>query len=173
MAEIDALAARVTTALRTLRYSPGADPARSGRCCSSSPTRWSRQPITSSTPNSSARYVPGQPNPLVESRKEKFDRMNEWVHSRNGWIVSVPGDPDVRLQTLVGSPLPGQLRKLGYIVERTGETQRILPHAVSQRFETSSSGALVVPTEGSTRPVSVVVTTAGIAVVEQYDLRMP
>jgi hypothetical protein len=37
----------------------------------------------------------------------------------------------------------------------------------------SSSGALVPPTEGSTRPVSVIVTNAGIAAVEQFDLRMP
>jgi hypothetical protein len=48
----------------------------------------------------------------------------------------------------------------------------ILAHPVAQRFEVSSSGALVATTEGSTRPVSVVVTSAGIATVEQFDLRM-
>jgi hypothetical protein len=48
----------------------------------------------------------------------------------------------------------------------------ILAHPVAQRFEVSSSGALVAATEGSTRPVSVVVTSAGIATVEQFDLRM-
>ena len=49
----------------------------------------------------------------------------------------------------------------------------ILAHPVAQRFEVSSSGALVAATEGSTKPVSVVVTSAGIATVEQFDLRMP
>ena len=53
-----------------------------------------------------------------------------------------------------------------------GESERILPHAVQRRFEMSSSGALIAATEGSTRPTSVVLTNAGIAVVEQYDLRM-
>jgi hypothetical protein len=59
------------------------------------------------------------------------------------------------------------IARLGYIVEKTGESQRILPHAVVQRFEVSSSGALVAPTEGSTKPTTVTVTNAGIATVEQ------
>jgi hypothetical protein len=63
--------------------------------------------------------------------------------------------------------------RLGYIVEKTGESQRILPHSIQQRFETSSSGALVPVTEGSTKPVTVQVAHAGIATVEQFDLRMP
>jgi hypothetical protein len=36
----------------------------------------------------------------------------------------------------------------------------------------SSSGALVAVTEGSTKPVTVTVTHAGLAVVEQYHLWM-
>jgi hypothetical protein len=79
----------------------------------------------------------------------------------------------LRFDALVGSPLPAQLTVLGYIVEWTGETQRILAHAVAQRFEVSSSGALVPAVEGSSKPVTVTVTNAGIATVEQYDLRMP
>jgi hypothetical protein len=54
-----------------------------------------------------------------------------------------------------------------------GMSERILPHAVAQRFEVSSSGALVAPTEGSTKPTSVVVTNAGIVTVEQFELQMP
>jgi hypothetical protein len=62
---------------------------------------------------------------------------------------------------------------LGYIVEKIGTSERILPHAVAQRFEVSSSGALTPAVEGSSKPVTVTVTNAGIAVVEQYDLRLP
>jgi Arm DNA-binding domain len=103
--------------------------------------------------------------------KEKgFEGLKRFVTERHGWLVSVPGDRDLRLQVLPGSPLPDQLVALGYIVEKTGETQRILPHAIQQRFEVSSSGALVPVTEGSTKPVSVQITNAGIATVEQYDL---
>jgi hypothetical protein len=54
---------------------------------------------------------------------------------------------------------------------KTGTSERILPHAVPQRFEVSSSGALVPVTEGSTKPTTVTVTNAGIANVEQSDLR--
>jgi hypothetical protein len=47
--------------------------------------------------------------------------------------------------------------------DAAGLLKVILPHAVLQRFETSSSGVLVPVTEGSTTPTSVVVTNAGIA----------
>jgi hypothetical protein len=40
-------------------------------------------------------------------------------------------------------------------------------------FEMAPDGMLVAPTEGSTKPVSVVVTNAGIAAAEQFDLRVP
>jgi hypothetical protein len=66
-----------------------------------------------------------------------------------------------------------QLIALSCDVVKIGTTGRILPHAVAQRFETSSSGAVVAATEGSTKPVSVIVTNAGIATVEQHELRMP
>jgi hypothetical protein len=75
--------------------------------------------------------------------------------------------------SLPGSTLPRDLRAIGYEVTEIGQTQRILPHAVTQKFETSSSGALVPVTEHSTRPVSVQVTNAGIATVEQFDLTTP
>jgi hypothetical protein len=45
-------------------------------------------------------------------------------------------------------------------------TERFPPHAIAQKFEVSSSGALVAPTEGSTKPVSVIVTGA------QFELRV-
>jgi hypothetical protein len=63
--------------------------------------------------------------------------------------------------------------KLGNVVEQSGTTQRILPHAIAQKFETSSSGALIPATHGSTKAVTVTVTNAGIAAVEQFELRRP
>jgi hypothetical protein len=63
------------------------------------------------------------------------------------------------------------IARLGYIVEKTGTTEHILPHAVAQRFEVSSSGVLIPATEGSNKAVTVTVTNAGIATVEQYGLR--
>jgi hypothetical protein len=43
----------------------------------------------------------------------------------------------------------------------------------SKKFETSSSGALVTAVENSTKPVTTRVTHAGLAIVDQYDLRLP
>jgi hypothetical protein len=89
----------------------------------------------------------------------------------------LPGDLEMRFQALPDSALPASLRSMGYIVEPIGETHRmthrILPHAVTERFETSSSGALIAAVEGSTNPVAVKVHHAGIAIVDQFDLRLP
>jgi hypothetical protein len=87
-------------------------------------------------------------------------------------LVSVPGDPEMRFEALPDSALPAALRSMGYVVEQTGETQRILPHAITEELTTTSSGAVVPVTEGSTRPVTRRVTHAGIATLLQYDLRL-
>jgi hypothetical protein len=79
----------------------------------------------------------------------------------------------MRFQAIPDSALPAALRDLGYVVEHTGQSQRILPHAITERFETSSSGVLVSPTENSTKPVTTRVTHAGIAIVDQFNLRLP
>ena len=79
----------------------------------------------------------------------------------------------MRFQALPDSALPASLRSMGYIVEPIGETQRILLHAITERFETTSSGALVTATENSTKPVTTRVTHAGIAIVDQFNLRLP
>jgi hypothetical protein len=118
-------------------------------------------------------YHPGALKRDVAARKDQFATLNDYINKAGGWLVSVPGDVDMRFQALPGSGLPDALLNLGYIVEPIGETQRILPHAVTERFEMSSSGALVSPTENSTKPVTTRVTHAGIAVVDLFDLRMP
>jgi hypothetical protein len=91
----------------------------------------------------------------------------------DAWLTSVPGAREMEFQALVGSPIPDRLESLGWVVTKIGESERIIPRGIRQRFETSSSGALIPATEGSTRPTSVIVTNAGVAVVEVYDLRMP
>jgi hypothetical protein len=108
----------------------------------------------------------------IDARKRRFDDINAFISQHGGWTTSVPGAHEITFDALPGSALPEQLTALGYIVEKIGTSQRILPHALAQRFEVSSSGALVPLTEGSTKAVTVTVTNAGIATVEQYDLRM-
>jgi hypothetical protein len=111
-------------------------------------------------------------SPEIDARKERFADINAFIAEQGGWMTSVPGSHEITFDALPGSALPEQLAARGYIVEKIGESERILPHAVVQWLEVSSSGALVAPTEGSTRPTSLVVTNAGIAAVEQFDLRM-
>ena len=64
-------------------------------------------------------------NEQLEAWKERFAGINRYVSEHGGWMVSVPGDREMHFLAPPGSPLPAELRKLGYIVERIGETQRI------------------------------------------------
>jgi hypothetical protein len=111
------------------------------------------------------------PNRQVEDRNKLFATLNAYITKRNGWMVSVPGDSEMRFQALPDSTLPGAHRELGYIVEPIGETQRILPHAIVEKLVTTSSGALVRATESSTPTIQI--THAGLATVIQCDLRAP
>jgi hypothetical protein len=105
---------------------------------------------------------------------EKFEAMNRWVSARNGWVVSPPGDKVVRIETLPGSALPDELRQLGYRVRPadppTGE--KILPHAIIEKFTRRGDGALEALVHGSTRPI-VTVTHAGICKVERFEATAP
>jgi hypothetical protein len=87
-----------------------------------------------------------------------------------GWLTSVPGDVEFRMQALPDSPPPGLLRSTGYVVTEVARTQRILPHAIRQQFAAGEDGEMEPLTIGSTRPVAMTVTHAGIAAVIEYDL---
>ncbi|WP_314961485.1 hypothetical protein [Bradyrhizobium cosmicum] len=118
------------------------------------------------------RYTPGKAH-QIDSLKEKFEALLVYISKQGGWLVSVPGNPDMRFQTLAGSALPGLLRDAGYTVTETGTSSRILPHVVRQELTTNRDGELVALTEGSTRAVKVVIINAGIAAVIEYDLSEP
>jgi hypothetical protein len=111
-------------------------------------------------------------SPEIDQRKRRFDDINAFISQRGGWCTSVPGSHEITFDALVGSPLPDQLRGLGYSVEKTGESQRILPHAIRQKFTVRADGELEPFTEGSSKPVTLTVTNAAIAIVEQYELHL-
>jgi hypothetical protein len=109
-------------------------------------------------------------NPEVKDRKARFVELNEFVRSMNGWLRSVPGDVEITIDCLPSSPLPEKLRKMGYTVTETGQAQRILSHAVVDRYVIGAGGELELATAGSTRPISSTVSHAGIVTVTIYDV---
>jgi hypothetical protein len=96
----------------------------------------------------------------LKDRKARFETLNEFVQSRGGWITSVPGAVEVEMQCLPGSSLPDDLKDSGYDVNEDGETERILPAAITE----------MVVTEGSTVPIKV--THAGICKVKRWAFDM-
>lgn len=84
----------------------------------------------------------------------------------------IPGGVEVELQCLVGSNLPNEIAgKFGFPVSLIGETERILPGAIVERF-TTVNGELVRLTEGSTRPVAEIRTHVGICKVTRYGFNI-
>src|ERR1700730_5525340 len=79
----------------------------------------------------------------------------------------------MRFEALPGSPLPDQLRDNGYLVSEIGTTQRILPHAIEDKYVIGAGGDLELVTAGSTRPITQTVTHAGIVTTTVYELRVP
>jgi hypothetical protein len=67
--------------------------------------------------------------------------------------------PVYRRTAVPGSALPDDLRGLGYDVITAGDGERVLPHQIIERFSRRADGELEPFTEGSSKPVSVVVVT--------------
>jgi hypothetical protein len=79
---------------------------------------------------------------------------------------------EVRIECLPGSTLPDELRNAGYDVGDLGDGERILATAIIERFTTRGDGELEPLVEGSTKPVSLTQTHAGIAGVRRYGFSM-
>jgi hypothetical protein len=91
------------------------------------------------------------------------------VRALGGWIVSIPGDPEVTVECLPSSALPEELRSKGYdlVAADPPEGERIIAGSIVERLELSPSGAFVPATENSTAPV-ITRTNAGIVRVERF-----
>jgi hypothetical protein len=126
-----------------------------------------------------ARYNPGDvfrdmEKSRVASRKERFRSINADITKAGGWTTSIPGEREVRFEVLPGSPLPDDLRAQGYIVRADDPTygERILHSSKVEFFTRTSSGALELLVEGSTKPVASRFTHAGLAQVERFFFDM-
>jgi hypothetical protein len=89
----------------------------------------------------------------VDDIKARFDRLNQFVQARNGWIISLPGKAEVMIEVLPDSTLPSELRDAGYVLTEIEGSQRIIPGSITERLELSSSGAFVAASENSTKPI--------------------
>lgn len=65
------------------------------------------------------------------------------------------------------------MRALGYTVILTGEGQRVLTSAITEKFAMTSSGAFEPIVEASPKPVATTVTHAGVVTVLRYEAIPP
>lgn len=120
-------------------------------------------------------YFPGRTDgkSKVADRMEQFAALNEYVTSRNGWIISLPGHAEVMIECLPGSALPEDLRGLGYQLRAIHDGERILAGPIVERFVAGPDGELVPITEGSTRQIAGTRTHAGICQVWRFAFNIP
>jgi hypothetical protein len=87
-------------------------------------------------------------------------------------LLDQAGAREVELQVLPDSKLPDDLRALGYQLEEIGETERILPAGITERFTRGADGELEPITAESTKPVAETRLHAGIVTVKRYAFEM-
>ena len=58
-------------------------------------------------------------------RMRLWQALNEFIDSQGGWVVSVPGHREVRIEVPKNSPLPVRLTELGYQPHHCCVTKRI------------------------------------------------
>jgi hypothetical protein len=110
----------------------------------------------------------------IEYLKRMFAGLNNFISERGGWLVSVPGDPLMRMECLTDSPLPEALRQMGYDVEATGQSrERMIPNAITEQLVRTSSGAFAFASQGSTAKIALRVTHAGLVLVDEFRLHAP
>jgi hypothetical protein len=119
------------------------------------------------------RFANAPPNVEIDKRKARFEELNEFVQSRGGWTTNIPGSIEVTVEALPDSTLPDDLRARGYDLAEIGTGERILAHAITERFTRRVDGELEPLTAESTRPIAETRTHAGICRVRQYGFEMP
>jgi hypothetical protein len=102
----------------------------------------------------------------------RFAGLCEFVRAHHGWVTSVAGSREVRIDVLPDSALPATLERIAYKLTRGEDGTRILPTAITQSFVQNADGELAI-SEGSTRAVSVMTHSAGISPVERWAFDLP
>jgi hypothetical protein len=115
-------------------------------------------------------YIPGR---KIADRKDRFESRNQFVISRNGWIISVPGARDVLVEVLLDSGLPDELAQLGYQLTPEGSGERILAGSIVEHFVMNKRGELEPLTAESTGPIASTVTHAGIVKTRRFSFDLP
>jgi hypothetical protein len=93
--------------------------------------------------------------------------------AHHGWVTSVAGAREVRIDVLPGSALPATLERIGYRLRREEPGQRVLAHAIVEEFTRNKDGSLALLSPGSTLPIERRMTHAGISPVERFSFDLP
>jgi len=132
-----------------------------------------RHPYSGQSPKYVQRALDADPpdrRKVVEDLKSRFDGINRRaIQCGTAWLTSIPGETVVTVEALPTSTFPDELRDKGYQLRPEGEGERILAHAIVERFARGADGALVPITVGSTLAIVHRVMHAGIVKTRQWS----
>lgn len=94
-----------------------------------------------------------------EARRRLWEALSEFVSSNGGWVTSLPGVKDLRIECRQGSDLPIKLRAAGYSVRAAGAGTRI--GTITETIPDRRTGDPIIKHHGGIFPVDVIEITLG------------
>jgi hypothetical protein len=92
----------------------------------------------------------------LEQRRRLWEALAEFVASQGGWVTSLPGVKDLRIECPAGSALPSRLIELGYSPRHCGSSTRITPTGTVEAItKHSSTGQPIIHHHAGIVPVDI------------------
>jgi hypothetical protein len=99
---------------------------------------------------------PSKPKSLSREQQKLWTHLNEFIREGGGWIISLPTTLQIRLETILGSSLPEDLKEAGYNIHHIGRHERLMPSTITEHRGTKTFTTQIV--------------APGVADVWQFDL---
>jgi hypothetical protein len=95
-------------------------------------------------------------NPVeLRKRQELWDALNTYVREAGGWIVSVPGLKELRIEAPQGSTLASKLTALGYTIRLCGSDTRLVPGGTVETIVAHGTGAPIIRHHAGFIPIDI------------------
>jgi hypothetical protein len=100
---------------------------------------------------------PPRPTAGLEQRRKLWEALSAFIHSNGGWVTSLPGSRDLRIEMPQGSALPSKLLELGYDPRHCGSSTRITAHGTTETITAqSSTGQPIIVQQSGFVPVDII-----------------
>jgi hypothetical protein len=98
----------------------------------------------------------------LEQRRKLWEALRDFIHSVGSWVVSPPGQKEIRIECRQGSSLPAKLIELGYSPRHCGTGTRITATGTTETItKHSTTGQPIIRQHPGFVPVDIIEITLG------------